>query len=131
MDRQGWNNVECWMELGHTSSLILGGPVRLYLPPLFFIDISNNHYDQVGAIMLANLAILADVIRVLRTKLRTDQNQVRTIMIMMRMKMTMIRMMILKVDDDSDVMMMFQTRGGNRTLYLWTRQLRAVSCNMY
>ena len=113
------------MELGHTSSLILGGPVRLYLPPLFFIDISNNHYDQVGAIMLANLAILADVIRVLRTKLRTDQNQVRTIMMMM------VRMMILKVDDDSDVMMMFQTRGGNRTLYLWTRQLRAVSCNMY
>ena len=87
MDRQGWNNVECWMELGHTSSLILGGPVRLYLPPLFFIDISNNHYDQVGAIMLANLAILADVIRVLRTKLRTDQNQVRTIMMMMRLMM--------------------------------------------
>lgn len=37
--------------------------------------------------MLANLAILADVIRVLRTKLRTDQNQVRTIMMMMRLMM--------------------------------------------
>ena len=62
-------------------------PGTIILASSFFIDISNNHYDQVGAIMLANLAILADVIRVLRTKLRTDQNQVRTIMMMMRLMM--------------------------------------------
>ena len=49
--------------------------------------------------MLANLAILADVIRVLRTKLRVDQNHVRTIMMMLVRMM----MLILKVvDDDSD-----------------------------
>ena len=34
-------------------------------------------YNQVGTIMLANLGILADVIRVVRTKLRRDQNHVK------------------------------------------------------
>ena len=33
-------------------------------------------YDQVATIMVANLAILADVIRVVRTKLRRDQTHV-------------------------------------------------------
>ena len=37
----------------------------------------KHHYNQVGTIMLANLGILADVIRVVRTKLRRDQNHVK------------------------------------------------------
>ena len=92
--------MECWMELGHTSSLILGVPVF----DLYYDDNDNdyddngdddddidhhhinhchhnNQYDsnndQVATIMLANLAILADVIRVVRKKLQRDQNQVR------------------------------------------------------
>ena len=56
MCRQGHEDRDCWMEMGLTSSLILGVPV--------------------AAIVLANLAMLANVVMVVRKKLALDQVQV-------------------------------------------------------
>ena len=54
--RQGHEDRDCWMEMGLTSSLILGVPV--------------------AAIVLANLAMLANVVMVVRNKLAHDQVRV-------------------------------------------------------